>query len=81
MVLDALWMASIAANEVSVVECHGTGTPLGDPIEVRALRVLQRPEQLYLGAGKTNLGHLEVVHVRVRRLKSSKMHQSDYDFV
>jgi len=47
---------------VNFVECHGTGTALGDPIEARALRAVlgrEREEKLWLGAGKSFLGHLE----------------------
>jgi acyl transferase domain-containing protein/acyl carrier protein len=50
--------------EISFVETHGTGTTLGDPIEVRALgavygegRSAERP--LMIGSVKTNVGHLE----------------------
>ncbi|KYF93992.1 hypothetical protein BE20_00955 [Sorangium cellulosum] len=47
-----------------VVECHGTGTSLGDPIEVNALAAVYaegRPAEspLLVGALKTTLGHLE----------------------
>lgn len=62
----------IAASNVSYIETHGTGTALGDPIEVNALkrayRDLYREESrafddngptVYLGAVKTNTGHLE----------------------
>ncbi len=54
----------IEPNQVSYVETHGTGTPLGDPIEVRALAAAlckDRPKDhpLMLGSVKTNIGHLE----------------------
>ncbi|CAE7943023.1 ppsB, partial [Symbiodinium necroappetens] len=45
---------------VALIECHGTGTALGDPIEVDALRaVLGGEGSPVLGAAKTNIGHLE----------------------
>ncbi|MDT3395987.1 type I polyketide synthase [Streptomyces sp. B1866] len=58
----AVAAARIRPEEVSFVEAHGTGTRLGDPIEVEALaEVYGRPEgaPVYLGAGKTNIGHPE----------------------
>jgi len=56
--------AGIQQQEVDYVETHGTGTPLGDPIEARALgTVLGRGRAedapLLIGTAKTNLGHLE----------------------
>lgn len=45
------------------MECHGTGTAVGDPIEVEAVsRVFKRPASappLLIGSVKTNLGHSE----------------------
>ena len=46
------------------MEAHGTGTPVGDPIEMRALAsalTLDRPatNPLLIGSIKTNIGHLE----------------------
>ncbi len=59
----ALESAGIAAGRVGYVEAHGTGTALGDPIEVEALaKVLGAPGDVptcWLGAVKTNIGHLE----------------------
>nr|ALD82522.1 polyketide synthase [Nannocystis sp. MB1016] len=60
----ALARAGVAPHEVGYVEMHGTGTPLGDPIETDALRaVLGAPRadgsSCVLGAVKSNLGHLE----------------------
>ena len=64
VVRRALSNAGIAPSEVTYVEVHGTGTPLGDPIEVHALggvfgdgRSADNP--LLLGSVKTNIGHLE----------------------
>ena len=46
--------------EIGYVETHGTGTALGDPIEVEALaEVLDLRRTCVLGAVKTNIGHLE----------------------
>ncbi|MBY0585867.1 SDR family NAD(P)-dependent oxidoreductase [bacterium] len=63
-VRTALEQAGVKANELTYIEAHGTGTPLGDPIEVNALRdvVAGRPESepvCYLGSIKANIGHLE----------------------
>lgn len=59
----ALQMANMEPNQVKYIEAHGTGTKLGDPIEVEALsrvftgRSAENP--LVLGSVKTNIGHLE----------------------
>ncbi len=60
----ALKSANLKADAISYVETHGTGTPLGDPIEVTALTraFADRSSQLprcALGSVKTNIGHLE----------------------
>ncbi|MBW8687215.1 SDR family NAD(P)-dependent oxidoreductase [Chitinophaga rhizophila] len=61
-VLKAINMAGVTPDSISFVETHGTGTHLGDPIEIEALRrVFGDSEQPYcaLGAVKTNIGHLD----------------------
>ncbi len=56
----ALDNAGVKPEEVTFVETHGTGTALGDPIEVEALQaVYGEGPPLTLGAVKTNIGHLE----------------------
>ncbi|HVK54840.1 MAG TPA: beta-ketoacyl synthase N-terminal-like domain-containing protein, partial [Burkholderiales bacterium] len=63
VIRDALKSAGVDAAQVGYVETHGTGTPLGDPIEVAALRAVYDREgvtrPLWLGAVKTQIGHLE----------------------
>lgn len=60
----ALQNAKVSPDEINYIETHGTGTPLGDPIEIHAIRnVLAKgraPETpLLIGAVKSNMGHLE----------------------
>ncbi|MEN0062872.1 MAG: SDR family NAD(P)-dependent oxidoreductase [Myxococcota bacterium] len=60
----ALDDAGLTPHDVGYIEAHGTGTRLGDPIEVGAIAEVygtRTPEApLHLGAVKTNVGHLEV---------------------
>ncbi|MFI0982693.1 SDR family NAD(P)-dependent oxidoreductase [Streptomyces sp. NPDC021093] len=60
----ALRSAGLSATDVDYVECHGTGTSLGDPIEVQALAAVygegREPGcELGLGTAKSVIGHLE----------------------
>jgi amino acid adenylation domain-containing protein len=61
VIRQALSRAGCSPADVSYVEMHGTGTPLGDPIEFEALAAAlgAAKEKCALGAVKTNLGHLE----------------------
>ncbi len=56
--------AGVEGREVSYFEAHGTGTPVGDPVEAgaiaRALSMARDPQTpLLLGSVKSNIGHLE----------------------
>ena len=65
VVAEAHAVAEVDAATVSYVETHGTGTPLGDPIEVEGLRqafgvsAMDRAGPCFLGSVKSNIGHLE----------------------
>ncbi|MCP3065859.1 polyketide synthase, partial [Myxococcus sp. K38C18041901] len=63
VIRQALENGGVKGTEVSYLEAHGTGTSLGDPIEVDAmwgaLGEGRSGESLWLGSAKTNLGHLE----------------------
>lgn len=74
VVRAALAQANVPASAVQYVEAQGTGTPLGDTIEVRALtqvfkegRSPQSP--LYLASVKTNIGHTETASGMASLLK------------
>ena len=64
VIRQALDNAGVAPSQVTYIEAHGTGTSLGDPIEVEALTdVYGQPSTerrpCAIGSVKTNIGHLE----------------------
>ncbi|HLN65401.1 MAG TPA: polyketide synthase, partial [Symbiobacteriaceae bacterium] len=64
VVAEAISMAGVKPDEIGYIEAHGTGTKLGDPIEVEALtRVFraQTDRKSFCGIGslKSNIGHLD----------------------
>jgi acyl transferase domain-containing protein len=46
-------------SKTTFVECHGTGTSIGDPIEVNAVANVFGDAGVYIGSVKPNLGHSE----------------------
>ena len=61
---EACIRADLHTSEIRYVEAHGTGTAMGDPIEVSAISAalcagVERPEPLWIGSVKTNIGHTE----------------------
>ncbi|MBL6449171.1 amino acid adenylation domain-containing protein [Fulvivirga sp. 29W222] len=64
VITDALRNAKVSVDDVGYFELHGSGTPLGDPIEVNSLVSLiqeqgSKAAKHWLGAAKANIGHLE----------------------
>ncbi|WP_162901532.1 polyketide synthase [Breoghania sp. L-A4] len=61
LITEALSRAGLRADDLDYVECHGTGTALGDPIEIEALgaALSERAQPLAIGSVKSNVGHLE----------------------
>jgi acyl transferase domain-containing protein/surfactin synthase thioesterase subunit/acyl carrier protein len=61
--VDALTVAGVQAETIRYVECHATGTPVGDPLEIQALTRAWgragRPGSCAVGSVKTNIGHPE----------------------
>ncbi|MFJ9984661.1 beta-ketoacyl synthase N-terminal-like domain-containing protein [Streptomyces globisporus] len=51
--------AGVAPESVSLVECHATGTPVGDAVEARGMaRVFGAADDVPIGSAKSNIGHL-----------------------
>lgn len=65
LIKKALVRSGLKASDISLIEAHGTGTPLGDPIEVDGLKMAFEGDQnciksgCALGSSKSVFGHLE----------------------
>ncbi len=63
-IAEAQAMAGVEADTIDYIECHGTGTYLGDPIEIAALtsafnETTDETGFCKIGSVKTNIGHLD----------------------
>ncbi|MFJ4617067.1 SDR family NAD(P)-dependent oxidoreductase [Streptomyces sp. NPDC088812] len=92
VLLQAARQAGVDPREVQYVELHGTGTPVGDPVEAAALGAAygtgrEGDERLVVGSVKTNIGHLEgaagvagllktVLSLRHRRIPATLNHET-----
>ena len=64
VVREAISVAGVDCESISYIETHGTGTELGDPIEIEALNEVFKAETgkkgfCAIGSVKTNIGHLD----------------------
>lgn len=75
-IVEAQTLAGISADTVQYVECHGTGTNIGDPIEVEALTQAFRHSTdkkgfCRIGSVKSNIGHLDTAAGVVSLIKAT----------
>lgn len=83
VILSAMIDANIEARNISYIEAHGTATPLGDPIEVAALKdafKVYTQEKNFCGIGsvKSNIGHLTPASGVVGLIKTALMVNKSY---
>jgi acyl transferase domain-containing protein len=73
VITEALAAAGVTPDTIDYVETHGTGTPIGDPIELSALGEAygDRPNELKVGSVKTNIGHLDTAAGMAGLLKTT----------
>jgi len=75
-IAEAIVLSGVEADQIGYVECHGTGTYLGDPIEVAALTSAFRESTdakatCRIGSVKTNIGHLDTAAGAAGLIKSA----------
>ena len=84
LIRGLLERSQVSPNMIGYIETHGTGTPLGDPIEIGALRNvfasrdIDRP--LLIGSVKSNIGHLSAAAGMASIIKSVLMLETDQVF-
>lgn len=75
-IVEAQALAGVSPDSIQYVECHGTGTSLGDPIEIAALTQAFRVGTdksgfCRVGSVKTNIGHLDTAAGVVSLIKAT----------
>lgn len=77
-ILSAANFADINLETLDYIEAHGTGTAMGDPIEINALRIAfeaqtSRKQFCAIGSVKTNIGHADIAAGMASIIKTSLM--------
>ena len=75
VILKAIGQSGVNAENIGLIETHGTGTKIGDPIEIRGLndafgRSVKKKAYCSLGAVKSNFGHAGICAGAVGFLKA-----------
>lgn len=75
-IVEAQALAGVTADTVQYVECHGTGTKIGDPIEIEALtqafrHSTDRNGYCLVGSVKSNIGHLDTAAGVISLIKAA----------
>ncbi|UCH97320.1 MAG: SDR family NAD(P)-dependent oxidoreductase, partial [Candidatus Aminicenantes bacterium] len=63
VIREALGLAKVKPESITYVETHGTGTTMGDPIEIRGLKLAfntHKKQFCRIGSVKSNIGHLDL---------------------
>jgi len=76
VILQALSDAGVKPDTINYIEAHGTGTSIGDPIEIAALTqafgtITQKKRFCAIGSVKTNIGHLDAAAGVVGLIKTT----------
>ncbi|MCW8091973.1 type I polyketide synthase [Alteromonas sp. ASW11-130] len=84
VILEALSVSDIDPDTIGLIEAHGTGTPIGDPVEMTALteayrQFTQRNQYCAIGSVKTNIGHLDAASGIASLIKAALcVHHGEY---
>lgn len=76
VIWEALELAEISAEDITMVEAHGTATPVGDPIEVTSLsesffQYTDKKQYCALGSVKSNIGHTDAASGVIAVIKTA----------
>jgi acyl transferase domain-containing protein len=70
LIREAYQNAGLDFGETAMIECHGTGTVVGDPLELEAIANCFGDRGVYIGSVKPNLGHSEAASAITSILKA-----------